>query len=255
MLVPSGWRRDISRLFEHAAGYSTKSHFSIDENDKSLVFFQHERRDDDSWIIRAPGEWFFFHFTLCWGASFLVFPALIYAVLVGNWACCLFCLLLVQYTYGPLPKHFHPFRLWIFLNVSKYFKSSSYRLCEPEKWPEYSAILHQLKKEKNEEKTPSSSCHPNLHDIDEMVDYLSAVPSKTRIWLFHPHGFIGYGWGVQAFNPYAPHVYNAISTALYYVPPIICYTSHCGKPSPVTPAALKGHLRHSELIHQAHHFL
>lgn len=229
--------------------YEPRCHFSIDPDDKSLLLFNYE---NENGIV---GYFFFLHFFIAWLISFWGTPLFIYSLFAGyRWYPIVYTLV-VLFTYSPIPRHFEPLRLWTFLNVPKYFKSASYRVLTPEKWPELEhirSLLNQSKQARSNARNKPLPADHNLVDsnswhVTNLVRQMSKVKAPPRIWVCHPHGVLATGWGLQAFNPYLV-TQDCVSTILYLTPPIICYTSMLGNPASVRASEIKNHLKNGRSI-------
>eukprot|EP01054_Gregarina_sp_Poly1_P005802 Gregarina_sp_Poly_1__5801@NODE_3052_length_1425_cov_146_290869_g1933_i0_p1_GENE_NODE_3052_length_1425_cov_146_290869_g1933_i0NODE_3052_length_1425_cov_146_290869_g1933_i0_p1_ORF_typecomplete_len418_score25_01DAGAT/PF03982_13/4_5e41_NODE_3052_length_1425_cov_146_290869_g1933_i01391392 len=225
----------LLRTINGSLSFLNAPHFRINKEDGSLILYEYKESDQ---LLESPiiGTAFFLTFFPIWFLSLVTIPVSLYLTFRGNWTHLTCLLFLSLYTYLPIPKRSAIFRLFMFVNVPKYFKQSSFRIVSPHKFPEYKLLVSSLQEEKTKE-----SQYPPWH-IVTLSKHLKLLNLPCRIWLFHPHGLLCNGWGLQAFNPYLPQNEMCISTALYYMPPVICYTSHCGKPSPVSARVVKAHL-------------
>eukprot|EP01053_Blabericola_migrator_P000039 Blabericola_migrator_1__38@NODE_100_length_14362_cov_139_136341_g85_i1_p6_GENE_NODE_100_length_14362_cov_139_136341_g85_i1NODE_100_length_14362_cov_139_136341_g85_i1_p6_ORF_typecomplete_len445_score62_85DAGAT/PF03982_13/4_3e32_NODE_100_length_14362_cov_139_136341_g85_i11078912123 len=214
-----------------ALSFLHKPHFRVDKESGALILYQHERSQE----LPVIGYVFFLTFFPLWMFSLLSPVLFVYSLFKGSFSFPIFFMLLTAYTYTPVlmnNRRSPIFRLFLFLNVPKYFKSASFRVVSPDKFPEYKYLKDTLVS------TQGGAWH-----IVNITRVLKNLQVPCRAWLFHPHGLLGSGWGVQAFNPYIHNNEMCISTALYYTPPVIGYTSHCGKPSPVTASVIKAHFK------------
>eukprot|EP01055_Gregarina_sp_Pseudo9_P005779 Gregarina_sp_Pseudo_9__5778@NODE_85_length_4430_cov_44_276475_g77_i0_p1_GENE_NODE_85_length_4430_cov_44_276475_g77_i0NODE_85_length_4430_cov_44_276475_g77_i0_p1_ORF_typecomplete_len389_score22_18DAGAT/PF03982_13/4_1e37_NODE_85_length_4430_cov_44_276475_g77_i021733339 len=211
-------------------------HFKIEQETGALVLFDYDEQTREE-EIPILGNLFFLTFFPLWLFSIISGPLVLYYAFRGSWIPLLLFSLLAVYTYSPVPRRSSLFRLFAFLNVPKYFHKASFRILSPDKFVEYKLLKDSLQ-------APISkvSPYPAWHILAVRKTLRSLTP-PCRVWLFHPHGLLCTGWGLQAFNPYVPNNEMCISTLLYHTPPVICYTSHCGKPSPVSARAVKNHLK------------